>query len=190
MNKLAVFAIILLILGGGVWFLRKPSPQPPRQIPVKVSYPKSKQKMKISSSAFQNQQTIPAKYTCEGENINPPLKIEDVPTEAKSLVLIVDDPDAPAGTWDHWLVFNIDPTVKEIAEGSIPPGGVQVSNSFGQKDYGGPCPPPGPAHRYFFKIYALDSRLEETGINNKQDLLEAIEEHLLDSAELVGLYSR
>ena len=111
--------------------------------------------MKLTSPSFSHNQMIPKKFTCQGEDLNPGLQISDLPQAAKSLALIVDDPDAPGGTWVHWVVFNIT-VMNEIKEKSIP--GLQGINDFGKKDYGGPCPPSG-THRYFFKAYALDSQL-------------------------------
>lgn len=143
--------------------------------------------MKLSSSAFQHNQAIPLKFTCEGEDINPTLTISDVPPEAKSLAFIVDDPDAPGKTWVHWVVFNIPATTREISENSIP--GKQGMNDFGRLDFGGPCPPSG-EHRYFFKLYALDTTLNlKEGITKKQ-LEEAMKNHTLSKAELVGLYKK
>ena len=145
--------------------------------------------MKISSSAFQDGSVIPSKYTCDGEDINPPLEIKDIPEGTKSLVLIVDDPDAPMGTFLHWLVFNINPDVSLIEENSLPEGAVQGRNDFGKENYGGSCPPSG-EHRYFFKIYALDSKLELAAGSNLKEVEEAIRGHILDEAQLVGLYQR
>lgn len=140
--------------------------------------------MRITSPDFGNNQIIPASFTCDGEDINPSLVIEDIPKEAKSLVLIVDDPDAPMGTWVHWVVYDI-PVTNRISQNSIP--GKQGINDFRKKDYGGPCPPSG-THRYFFKIYALDTTLNlEEGIS-KEALEEAMQGHILDKAELIGLY--
>ena len=136
--------------------------------------------MKLTSSAFQNNQFIPAKYTCDGEDINPPLTISDVPAQAKSLVLIVDDPDAPGGTFTHWVVANISPTTREIREGTLPEGAIEYGNDFGKLDYGGPCPPSG-THRYFFRLFALDT--DFTTIASMQG-------HILAQAELIGLYQR
>jgi Raf kinase inhibitor-like YbhB/YbcL family protein len=144
--------------------------------------------MKIISSAFENNAKIPSKYTCDGRNINPPLSFADVPQNAKSLVLIVDDPDAPGGTWLHWTVFNIDPKINEVLENSLPKSGIEGVTSFAKTGYGGPCPPSG-THRYFFKLYALDATL---GIKNpdKATLEKEMQEHIVDKAELIGLYSR
>jgi hypothetical protein len=129
---------------------------------------------------------IPRKYTCDGQDVNPALTIENIPEQAKSLVLIVDDPDAPMGTWDHWLVWNIPPK-KTIGEHSVP--GAEGLNSFGKHSYGGPCPPSG-THRYFFKVYALDTLLNIASNSTKKDMEKAMKEHVLTKGELVGLYSR
>ena len=145
--------------------------------------------MKIKSSAFENNQNIPSKYTCDGQDINPPLEFLGVPKEAKTLALIVDDPDAPNGNWDHWIVFNIAASIKTIEEGKASKGATEIRNDFGKTSYGGPCPP-SEKHRYFFKLYALDSKLELDFSARKKDLLEAMEGHILDKAELIGLYQR
>ena len=144
------------------------------------------EKMKLSSPDFADNEFIPKKFTCLGEDINPALIIESIPKEAKSLVLIVDDPDAPMGTWVHWAVFNI-PVISKIDANSIP--GEQAINSFGRENYGGPCPPFG-IHRYFFKIYALDTELEPILIKDKVSLEEIMQTHILDSAELIGLFKK
>ena len=145
--------------------------------------------MKINSPAFENDQLIPSQHTCDGENISPPLVISGVPEKAKSLVLIVDDPDAPTGTWDHWLLWNIDPTTVIVEEDTIPEGAIQGTNGFSEQSYGGPCPPED-THRYFFKLYALDSELllEETATS--QEIEKVMEGHILDQAELIGIYQR
>lgn len=145
--------------------------------------------MKISSSAFENNGNIPKKYTCDGADINPPLKIEGVPVEAKSLALIVDDPDAPRGTWVHWVVWNIDPKTVEIQENNVPKNSVQGMNDFEKRDYGGPCPPSG-THRYFFKLYALDSLLNFSSDAGKAGLEKAMKGHILAEAQIIGLYRR
>lgn len=145
--------------------------------------------MKITSSAFQNNSIIPGKYTCDGENINPPLEFIDVPNNARNLVLIVDDPDAPMRTFVHWILFNINPSEREIEENSAPRSSSQGLTSAGQPGYVGACPPSG-AHRYFFKLYALDTRLNFPQKPTKQELEQAMQAHILDKAELVGLYSR
>ena len=143
--------------------------------------------MKLTSTAFSNNQPIPAKYTCDGQNVNPPLTISPVPNNAKSLVLIMDDPDAPMGTWIHWTVWNIDPKSSKIAENSVPSQAIEGKTSFGKSGYGGPCPPSG-THRYFFKLYALDNTLSLTKDSTKEELEKEIKGHILDQTELVGLY--
>ena len=145
--------------------------------------------MKIISSAFEDKQMIPPKYTCDGENINPPLQISNIPTETQSLALIVDDPDAPSGDWIHWLVWNINPAIKLITEDKSPQGAIQGTNDFNKQNYGGPCPPSG-IHHYQFKIYALDTLLNLPSSSRKKDLEKAMENHILDKTLIVGLYQR
>jgi Raf kinase inhibitor-like YbhB/YbcL family protein len=141
----------------------------------------------VKSSAFENNKLIPVKYSCDGDEVNPPLTINDVPLGTKTLVLIVDDPDAPRGTFDHWIVWNIPPTGK-IEEHSVP--GTEGLNSAGQRSYIGMCPPSG-THRYFFKIYALDTELTlKPNATNKKDLEKAMQGHILAKGELIGLYKR
>lgn len=146
----------------------------------------------LKSSAFRNNEPIPGRYTCDGEDVNPLLEIKNAPENAKSLVLIVDDPDATGGvTWDHWLLFNIDPRTQYIAEGSVPSGALQGKNSWGRANYGGPCPPRGAkTHRYMFKLYALDTQLDLPEGASKQEIEKAMEGHIIDRATLIGLYQR
>ena len=145
-------------------------------------------KMKITSSAFQQGGNIPSKFSCDGANTSPPLEIGDVPSGAKSLVLIVDDPDAPSGLFTHWAVWNISPQTSTIAEGSTPKG-VQGTNDFGKSGYGGPCPPSG-THRYYFKIFALDQELDLPFGAKRGQLDTAIKGHVIAQGELMGRYSR
>lgn len=145
--------------------------------------------MKLTSSAFQHEGMIPSQYTCDGGNTSPPLGIEDVSQAAKSLVLIVDDPDAPAGTWLHWTVWNIDPGTTRIKENSVPKGGVEGLTGFGKSGYGGPCPPEG-LHRYFFKLHALDTMLDLKQGARLIELQRALDGHIIASAELMGTYLR
>ena len=142
--------------------------------------------LEVASPAFENNGFIPAKYTCQGEDINPPLVIKNIPEGTKSLVLFVDDPDAPMGTWVHWVVWNINIT-GEIKEDTIP--GVQGMNDFGRLNYGGPCPPSG-VHRYFFKVYALDCLLDLPEGSSKKDVESAMQGHVLASGQLVGRYGK
>ncbi len=143
--------------------------------------------MKITSPNFENNSKIPVRFTSDGENINPNLEFEEIPENTKSLVLIVDDPDAPVGTWVHWIVFNINPKIKRINKDSVPDGVVQGKNTWGKNNYGGPNPPSG-THRYFFKLFALDKELDLNEDSNIKDVERAIENHILDKAELIGLY--
>ena len=143
----------------------------------------------ISSPAFKHHDRIPARYTCDGADISPPLVIENVPAGAKSLALIVDDPDAPRGMWVHWVVWNIGPDTREIKEHQVPAGAAEGLNDFRKQSYGGPCPPSG-THRYFFKLYALDTILALGANAAKGDLERAMKGHILAQTELVGLYAR
>ena len=145
-------------------------------------------KMKITSFAFQEGGNIPSKFTCDGSDISPPLQITGVPSEAKSLVLIADDPDAPSGLFTHWLIWNIPPQTNSISEGSAPKG-VHGTNDFGKPDYKGPCPPPG-THRYSFKIYALDRELDLRGGAKRSQLDAAMKGHVVAQGVLVGRYAR
>jgi len=145
-------------------------------------------KMKITSSAFQQGGNIPSKFTCDGANTSPLLQISDMPSEAKSLVLIVDDPDAPSGLFTHWAVWNISPQTSAIAEGSTPKG-AQGTNDFGKSGYGGPCPPSG-THRYYFKIFALDRELDLPSGAKRSELNTAMKGHVIGQGELMGRYSR
>lgn len=145
--------------------------------------------MKIFSQDFQNNEMLPARFTCDGESINPRLSFEDVPESAQSLVLIVDDPDAPAGTWTHWMVWNIEPKTREIPQASVPEGAIQGINSGGGQAYEGPCPPGG-THHYFFKLFALDSMLDLEANATIEELESEMQGHIIDKAELIGIYKR
>ncbi len=149
----------------------------------------------LISTAFEQGEPIPAKYSCDGEDISPSLAWGDPPEGTQSLVLIMDDPDAPVGTWDHWIVFNIPAEIRELPEAM--PAGMKFDdvaatfgkNSWGRSNYGGPCPPGG-THRYFFKLYALDITLSLDENANKKQVLAAMEGHILTETELMGTYSR
>jgi Raf kinase inhibitor-like YbhB/YbcL family protein len=145
-------------------------------------------RMKITSSAFQEGGNIPSRFTCDGSDTSPPLQITGIPSEAKSLVLIADDPDAPSGLFTHWLVWNIPPQTDSIAEGSAPKG-VQGNNDFGKSGYRGPCPPPG-THRYSFKIFALDRELDLHAGAKRSQVDAAMKGHAIAQGELVGRYAR
>ena len=143
--------------------------------------------LSVKSPAFESGKPIPKKYSCDGQDINPPLTIEVTPKEAKTLVLAVDDPDAPSGTFDHWIVWNIPAQTSKIAENSVP--GKEGNNSARQPGYMGPCPPSG-THRYFFKVYALDTELSIGVASKKKDVEKAMQGHILAKGELMGVYSR
>lgn len=145
--------------------------------------------MQITSTVFENNKRIPSKYTCDGENINPPLTFSQVPKEAQSLVLIVDDPDAPSKTWAHWVLYNIPSSTLQVLENQTPEGAVEGTTDFGEKRYGGPCPPSG-THRYFFKLYALDTTLDLEGGATKEQVEERMKDHVIDQVQLIGLYER
>lgn len=142
--------------------------------------------MKLSSPDFKNNTMMPPELTCDGSDMSPELNIEDVPKNAKSLVLINDDPDAPVGTWDHWIIFNMPSTTEKIEKGQEPQG-VGGKNSWGRAGYGGPCPPSG-VHRYFFKLYALDTMLNLNEGATKKEIESAMHGHIIAKAELMGTY--
>ncbi len=144
--------------------------------------------MKVISSAFKNGEAIPEKYTCDGMDLSPPLTFKDIPVAAVTLALIADDPDAPGGTWVHWLVWNMDPSVDGISQGEAIKG-EKGKNDFGRLTYGGPCPPRG-THRYYFKLYALDKQLNLKEGSSKKELEKAMEGHIIEEAHLMGIYSR
>jgi len=150
--------------------------------------------MELHSSAFGQGQAIPSKYTCDGSDLSPPLTWVDTSPATKSLALIADDPDAPMGTWVHWVLYNLPPTTRELREefptdGRLPDGTMQGKNDFRQSGYGGPCPPSG-AHRYVFRLFALDIMLPlPTGSTAKQ-LRAAMQGHVLAEAQLVAIYRR
>jgi Raf kinase inhibitor-like YbhB/YbcL family protein len=146
-------------------------------------------KMKISSPAFQEGGTIAEKFSKNGQNVSPELRIEGAPAEAKSLALIVDDPDAPVGLFTHWLVWNIDPKTTEIAENGVPKGALQGTNDFPGRGYDGPQPPSG-THRYYFKIFALDRMLDLKSGAKRREVDAAIRGHVIAQGELMGRYSK
>ena len=141
----------------------------------------------VSSPSFKQNGMIPSEYTCEGKNINPSITIKNVPQKTMSLALIVDDPDAPKGTFDHWVIWNIDPSATTIGENSAP--GTEGKNGSGKNDYMGPCPPSG-THHYHFKVYALNTKLDLAAGATKKHLEIAMKTHILAKAELIGLYKK
>jgi hypothetical protein len=150
--------------------------------------------LSITSTAFKQGERIPSKYTCDGSDVSPGLEWSDVPDSTRSFTIIADDPDAPVGTWIHWVFYNILGETRALPEAvppdaNLPDGSRQGKNSWGRPGYGGPCPPGG-THRYFFKLYALDTVLELRSGVSEDDLLKAMKGHILAEAELMGLYSR
>ena len=139
----------------------------------------------VSSPAFQSDGTIPNQFTCKGANQNPPLQFHGIPKEAKSLVLIVDDPDAPGGLFTHWIVWNIDPATARFGENNVPAGAVQGTNDFGKIGYGGPCPPSG-THRYYFRVLALDQKLDLKPGAKRAALDRALGSHILARGEMMA----
>lgn len=148
----------------------------------------------LTSTAFDEGQEIPERYSCDGQDISPPLSWADPPEGTESFALITDDPDAPVGTWVHWVLYNIPADARELpedvpAQDELDDGSLHGQNSWKRRDYGGPCPPGG-THRYFFKLYALDTALDLEPGATKQQLLNAMDGHVLAQAELVGTYTR
>ena len=144
--------------------------------------------LEVTSSSFRNGDNVPAKFSRKGGNSSPPLRIENAPTNAKGLVLIVDDPDAPGGLFTHWLVWNIDPKTTSIAERNTPKGATEGTNDFGNVGYGGPQPPSG-THRYYFKIFALDKQLDLPAGTKRRELDKAMKGHVIAQAQLMGRFS-
>ena len=149
----------------------------------------------ISSASFQNGGDIPKKFTCDGADISPELQWTSPPSSSQSFALIADDPDAPVGTWTHWVLFDLPAQTSSLPEAvakvdELPAGGRQGRNDFRRIGYGGPCPPPGKPHRYFFKLYALDGKLNLKPGVSKQEVEQAIQGHILGQAELMGKYQR
>lgn len=202
--KTIIIIVIIITLVGLLWFWRFlylpaldeiGNPDLYTAVPTASFNQENKQNnMKLESSTFEHNKFISSQYTCDGQDINPPLLISEIPTKAESLAIIMDDPDAikPAGkVWDHWVVFNIpipENGVLEISENSEPEGVHGIGTSRNTK-YHGPCPPDG-EHRYFFKVYALDTTLDLAEGATKSDVERAMDEHIIEQAELVGKYKR
>lgn len=190
--KKILLAIFLLLLIGSACTAEpgEPTQEEESQETAPVpSFEDSMEKLTLSSSAFTHEGNIPSRYTCDGEDINPPLAISNIPEGTQSLALIVDDPDAPVGDWVHWLMWNISPKTEKIGENSVPENAVEGMTDFGRVGWGGPCPPSG-VHRYQFKLYALDTILNLPQSTKKRDLEKAMQGHILDEAKLIGLYKR
>jgi Raf kinase inhibitor-like YbhB/YbcL family protein len=152
--------------------------------------------IQVTSAAFHEGEVIPAQYTCDGDNVSPPLRWGRLPKDSQSLALICEDPDAPSGTFVHWLIFNLPPIVSDLPE-AMPTyqdleetGAIQGRNDFNNIGYDGPCPPPGNAHRYYFRLYALDMKLQLQAGAKKREFMQALEGHILGEGHLMGTYQR
>ena len=200
-SKLCFIALILFALSScrnensnAPQNIAQPSPATTPTAAATASTPASKNAIKLSSSAFAEGEMMPAKYTCDGDNISPPLKWEGVPEKARTLALFVVDPDAPGGRFTHWVLYNLSASAKELPE-NIPPEKQPASvarhgtNDFKQLGYGGPCPPGG-THRYLFKLYALDTELALDAGATREDLLNAMQGHILAQGDLTGKYEK
>ena len=151
--------------------------------------------MEIKSNAFKNNESIPPRYTCQGQNVSPDISWSDVPEKSVSLALVMDDPDAPGRTFTHWIIFNILPNNNGLQEAipaipELPDGTRQGLNDFGRFGYGGPCPPPGMPHHYNFNLYALDKKIELPAGTTINKLLDVINDHIISQANLTGIYKR
>ncbi len=188
---ITILIFIILVIMGVIYFDKRQTEDLIINVPEEAAKTSAAtMNMKLSSPAFGQNQTIPAKYTCDGDNISPPLEISGVPERAKSLVLIVDDPDAPSGDWVHWLIWNIATDTASLPEGGpLPEGAVEGTTSFGNPGYGGPCPPSG-THHYYFRLYAIGGDLYLDPSATKKDLEGAIENMVIEKTELVGLYQQ
>lgn len=183
MKKVLVYLILVLLLAGCAPSAQAATPTPEVRMP-----------MQLTSGAFSAGQAIPAKYSCRGSNVSPALAWSNAPESAMSFALIVDDPDAPSGTWVHWVAFNIPASVANLPEAvamgaQFAGGALQGRNSSNHTGYDGPCPPSG-THRYFFKLYALDAALDLASGASKSQLLQAMEGHILAQSELMGTFSK
>lgn len=197
-KQLAIVTALLFLMGIFVMFIyaqskgkdfdliyqfnRRLEPKPALQL----EYPHN---ILLTSKAFVHEGVIPEKYSCKGIDVSPPLLIQNLPANTKSLVLLVDDPDATYKTWTHWIVFNIDPRQKTINENTVPWNSKLGTSDFGTDEYRGPCPPTG-KHRYFFRIYALDILLDLKSGANRKTIEKAMETHIIDYSELVGVFEK
>ncbi len=187
-KAVVIGAILCLVVIVGIYYVGHPFLT--KNIPnISPTPTMTEVSMELISSAFENYQKIPAAYTCDGKKLHPPFAITGVPSSAKSLVIIIDDPDAPGGIFTHWVIWNINPLTKDIGEGVIPEKSQEGTNSAGQIGYTPPCPPSG-EHRYFFTLYAMDVKLGLDGKATKADIENSMRGHVITQALLVGVYSR
>jgi len=190
MKKIIGLGVIVFFVIVGYFFIQTTSTRKKSSV---IIISKTSNHMTITSSAFTDHQSIPSQYTCDGQSINPPLAFSGVSEKAKSLVLLMDDPDVPksllpSGVFDHWVIYNIDPGVTQIPENSTPPG-AEGLNGAGQEKYYGPCPPDR-EHRYFFKLYALSCTLSLPEGATKKEVEQAMREHILSETQLMGRYEK
>lgn len=185
MKKLALFTILIIVflLFSDIYINKK------NDLSLIIHNSPSKEGQMKITSVFENNSQIPSKYTCDGQDLAPELTISDVPEGTKELVLIVDDPDAPVGIFVHWVLYNIPTNTAKIEEKNLPQGAKQGFSDFRRNGWGGPCPPNG-QHRYFFKLYAIDKTLDMPEGVNKAKIENAIKEHIIEQAQLIGLYKR
>ncbi len=189
MKRIVLIAIFIVV---SVVACKRDNPSPP---PAGKLLGETGMAMTVTSNAFKDGESIPGKYTCDGENLSPALEWNGVPNGTKSLALICDDPDAPSGTWVHWVLWGLPADAKSLPEGvradtPLPGGARQGLNSWRKMGYGGPCPPPGKPHRYYFKLYALDTPVAPPGTADKVGLEAAMSGHLLGQGQLMGRYAR
>jgi Raf kinase inhibitor-like YbhB/YbcL family protein len=180
-----------LLLGVSFVFFARAAPRPRNRFEAAFAAEKEREKMAlhVSSNAFSEGQPIPEKYTCDGQNVSPPLKWSGVPQNTKSVAIIADDPDAPSGTFTHWVLYDLPAKTTELTEGSSG-GGKAGVNGFRETGYGGPCPPGNSAHRYFFHVYALDIESLCNPSLSKQDVTAAMKGHILVEGQVMGTYRR
>ena len=184
-RQVALWMTLLTIIAVGATSCTMSEPELPDEGEMTLS---------LSSPAFQEGEDIPITYTCDGQDVSPPLTWGEPPSETQSFALIMDDPDAPGGVFTHWLLFNLPADSRELLE-AVPPnelanGALQGKNDFGTIGYGGPCPPPGPAHHYRFTIYALDQALDLMTDASRKQVIDAITGHILARGQLIGMYQR
>jgi len=193
LKAVIIIAVLVFVVGLAIFFLVYPVGLTPPAIETLST--KKITSLVVSSPAFEAREEIPEKYACDGLDVSPPLSWEGYPAETKSFVIIMEDPDAPGGTFIHWVVYNVPVSVNEFpeevpAEDRLENGAYQGINDFGRIGYGGPCPPPGETHRYIFRVYALDTVLElPPGATNKE-VLSALEGHIVGEGSLTGIYRR
>lgn len=189
-KKPVSLGIVFVVAVIGMWYVSIPFVGKNKYVPTVEPTPSQAPKnMKLTSSAFANEEKIPVAFTCDGKKVNPPFSISGAPTGTKSFAMIVDDPDAPSGTFTHWVIWNIDPTTVEIPSARIPTRSQEGTTSAGRIGYVPPCPSTG-SHRYFFTLFALDTTIGLDGKAKKADLEAAMKGHIMEQVNLIGSYER